>query len=323
MLTKTPASLSSRSISSMIFQCNTIPLVAAAPKTSHRAFSTAATSASPSPSSSSPASPSASPARALSIPDTVVQMTMLLEPSMTDDEGHLLPGQLLKWMDVSCSMSAERFAGRPCVTAAMDDVILNKSARRGDIVTVVSQVNHAFGSSMEIGCKVYVENAEIGVITHICSAYFTFVATPSKDGGKPRLPPLAVHPASDSPQSPLLDEHIRNNQRRWNEAKDRRSLRLLRKSIIEQAQAEEHTRSLIAPDPHTGSTITATPAPITSPTPSSASVEVSAAQGSLAPASRATLEWLSGRLRQQPAQLSTCEDTQLVLPTHANHVEVC
>lgn len=111
---------------------------------------------------------------------------------MTDERGYLSPGQLLKSMDSCACMSAERFAGRSCVTAAMDDVVLHNTLHNGDVVIVQSQVNRAFGTSMEVGCRVTVENLETSETTHVCSAYFTFVAL-APDGSKVKLPTLAIY----------------------------------------------------------------------------------------------------------------------------------
>uniref|UniRef100_A0A8C7M226 Acyl-CoA thioesterase 11b n=1 Tax=Oncorhynchus kisutch TaxID=8019 RepID=A0A8C7M226_ONCKI len=47
-------------------------------------------------------------------------------------------GQLLKWMDSTACLSAERHAGSPCITNSVDDV-----------VNIKAKVNRAFTSSME------------------------------------------------------------------------------------------------------------------------------------------------------------------------------
>ncbi|KAG8132443.1 hypothetical protein E2320_010288, partial [Naja naja] len=53
---------------------------------------------------------------------TEVQMTQMVQPCHTNHRGELSTGQLLKWIDTAACLSSERHAGRPCVTASVDDI---------------------------------------------------------------------------------------------------------------------------------------------------------------------------------------------------------
>jgi len=60
-------------------------------------------------------------------------------------------------------MAAEKHAGMSCVTASVDELIIHADPVVGELVVVQSQVNRAFRSSMEVGCKVTSEDLKTGV----------------------------------------------------------------------------------------------------------------------------------------------------------------
>uniref|UniRef100_A0A2K5P2U7 Acyl-CoA thioesterase 11 n=1 Tax=Cercocebus atys TaxID=9531 RepID=A0A2K5P2U7_CERAT len=64
---------------------------------------------------------------------TEVQMSQLVLPCHTNQRGELSVGQLLKWIDTTACLSAERHAGCPCVTASMDDIYFEHTIRLGDV----------------------------------------------------------------------------------------------------------------------------------------------------------------------------------------------
>ncbi|XP_055484890.1 acyl-coenzyme A thioesterase 11 isoform X4 [Psammomys obesus] len=80
---------------------------------------------------------------------TEVQMSQLVLPCHTNHRGELSVGQLLKWIDTTACLSAERHAGCPCVTASMDDIYFDHTISVGQVVNIKAKVNRAFNSSME------------------------------------------------------------------------------------------------------------------------------------------------------------------------------
>mmetsp|Transcript_29501 Transcript_29501/g.71882 ORF Transcript_29501/g.71882 Transcript_29501/m.71882 type:complete len:762 (-) Transcript_29501:161-2446(-) len=140
-----------------------------------------------SPASNRPDTPSSpygqESAEATLISETTTEMTKIL------GSGGLKGGQLLEWMDITACMSAEKFSGMPSVTAAMDDVHMLHSPEPGDAIIVNAQVNRAFRTSMEVGCHVWAEALNTGARKGICRAYFTFVSL-GPDGKKRPLPRL-------------------------------------------------------------------------------------------------------------------------------------
>eukprot|EP01120_Amphizonella_sp_Union-15-10_P011166 TRINITY_DN4666_c0_g1_i3.p1 TRINITY_DN4666_c0_g1~~TRINITY_DN4666_c0_g1_i3.p1 ORF type:complete len:234 (+),score=31.10 TRINITY_DN4666_c0_g1_i3:237-938(+) len=149
--------------------------------------------------------------------DTRVEMTKLVDSSMTNIFGHVFGGIIMSWMDACACMSAEKFSGHSSVTAAMDDLNFLNPIKVGDAVVLKSQVNRSFNSSMEVGVKVVSEDLLNGKIKNACSAYFTFVST-DKDGNKLTLQPI------------LPDNE--ENSRRFTEAAERRAIRFSRREKI-------------------------------------------------------------------------------------------
>ncbi|XP_071586178.1 acetyl-coenzyme A thioesterase isoform X2 [Heliangelus exortis] len=79
-----------------------------------------------------------------------VCMCQTILPAHSDHRGELSSGQLLKWMDATACLAAEKHAGVSCVTASMDDIQFEEAARVGQIITIKAKVNRAFKTSMEI-----------------------------------------------------------------------------------------------------------------------------------------------------------------------------
>jgi acyl-CoA hydrolase len=120
-------------------------------------------------------------------------------------------GLIMAQMDRVCVVVADRHAGGTCVTVGVDTVHFIAPARRGDVLYINASVNRAWGSSMEVGCKVEAELIGGGDRRHIVSAYLTFVAM--DEHGRPRRVP------------PLVPESVIERQR-YEEAALRRSSRL-------------------------------------------------------------------------------------------------
>nr|XP_016774472.2 acyl-coenzyme A thioesterase 11 isoform X5 [Pan troglodytes] len=107
---------------------------------------------------------------------TEVQMSQLVLPCHTNQRGELSIGQLLKWIDTTACLSAERHAGCPCVTASMDDIYFEHTISVGQVVNIKAKVNRAFNSSMEVGIQVASEDLCSEKQWNVCKALATFVA---------------------------------------------------------------------------------------------------------------------------------------------------
>lgn len=135
----------------------------------------------------------------------------LVFPNDLNANDTVFGGQIMALMDRYAAVVADRHAEGVCVTVGVDAVHFVAPARRGDVLVFHAAVNRAWGSSMEIGCRVEAQASEGGPRRHILSAYLTFVAMGAD--GRPR------------PVPPLMPE-TESERRRYEEAQLRRESRL-------------------------------------------------------------------------------------------------
>ncbi|TNY19402.1 HotDog domain-containing protein [Rhodotorula diobovata] len=105
-----------------------------------------------------------------------------IAPSECDEHGRMYGGELLKLIDVSAGLVAAKHAAGPCLTISADRVIFLEEVRVGDVISISSSVNRAWGSSMEIGVRVMRQSRSdpLRGETYTCHAYLTFVAKPTQ-----------------------------------------------------------------------------------------------------------------------------------------------
>uniref|UniRef100_A0A3P9INL5 Acyl-coenzyme A thioesterase 11 n=1 Tax=Oryzias latipes TaxID=8090 RepID=A0A3P9INL5_ORYLA len=111
-----------------------------------------------------------------------VQMSQIVMPCHANHCGELSVGQLLKWMDSTACLSAERQAGCSCITASVDDIHFELTIGVGKVVNIKAKVNRAFTSSMEVGISVTCEDLYTGRQWKVCHAFATFVARRTETG---------------------------------------------------------------------------------------------------------------------------------------------
>jgi len=149
--------------------------------------------------------------KARKVSESQITMTELVLPHNTNQLGTLFGGQLMFWIDICASLSAEKHNQRICVTASVDKVDFLYPVKLGDAVTLVSSVNRVFNSSLEVGVKVFAQNFKEAIVKHTNSAYLTFVSVDSE--GKP-VKAIEALPETNE------------QKRRFNEALIRRENRL-------------------------------------------------------------------------------------------------
>uniref|UniRef100_A0A8C5A5U5 HotDog ACOT-type domain-containing protein n=1 Tax=Gadus morhua TaxID=8049 RepID=A0A8C5A5U5_GADMO len=137
---------------------------------------------------------------------TEVKMSQIVMPSHSNHRQELSVGQLLKWMDSTACLSAEKHAGCSCVTASIDDIYFDQTISVGQVVNIKAKVNRAFNTSMEVGIVVVCEDLFTDRRWRVCHAFATFVTQRSASGIK--LSPL--RPGSQQQQ----EEHSLAAERR-------------------------------------------------------------------------------------------------------------
>ncbi|XP_067268825.1 acyl-coenzyme A thioesterase 11b [Pseudorasbora parva] len=113
---------------------------------------------------------------------TEVKMSQIVLPCHANHCGELSAGQLLKWMDSTACLSAERHAGCSCITASVDDIHFETTIGVGQVVNITAKVNRAFTSSMEVGISVSCEDLFSDRQWKVCHAFATFVARRTEAG---------------------------------------------------------------------------------------------------------------------------------------------
>ena len=140
------------------------------------------------------------------------EMAEVVLPAETNLLGKLLGGHVMHLVDVVAAMAASRHANSYVVTASVDYIDFRNPINLGEIVILKAQVNRVFRTSMEVGVKVFSENALSGERKHTTTAYVTFVALDSITRQPQLVPPLILKTAEE--------------KRRWREAGERRKARL-------------------------------------------------------------------------------------------------
>lgn len=140
------------------------------------------------------------------------EMAEVVLPATINPLGKLLGGHVMHLVDIAAAMAASRHSNSYVVTASVDNIDFRNPINIGEIVILKSQVNRVFHTSMEIGVKVFSENALTGERKHTTNAYVTFVAIDAIT----RMP-RAVAP---------LILKTQEEKRRWREAGARRKARL-------------------------------------------------------------------------------------------------
>jgi len=146
-----------------------------------------------------------------SISETRAALSRVMMPQDANVSGNVFGGTILKMVDEVSFVSATRHARTNIVTASLDRMDFHSPVHIGDLVTLRSEVNAAWHSSMEVGVRVTAENVRTGEVRHTGSSYLTVVALDEQ--GKPTAVPELVLET---------DEDVRRNK----EANDRRRRRL-------------------------------------------------------------------------------------------------
>jgi acyl-CoA hydrolase len=161
-------------------------------------------------------------------------MTEIVLPNDTNTLGNLLGGRLMHFIDLVGAMAAYRHSRTHVVTAAMDHIDFIQPVHVGDLLNLKSSVNRAFSTSMEVGVKVWVENAQTGVKLHVASAYLVFVAI-DQNGRRVRVPELK--PVTADEERRYADALLRREHREA-EAARRKKAHMIAVAIDQAAGGE-------------------------------------------------------------------------------------
>ncbi|HEY3385070.1 MAG TPA: acyl-CoA thioesterase [Saprospiraceae bacterium] len=115
-------------------------------------------------------------------------MTELVMPNDTNPLGHLMGGNLMRWMDIAGGICAARHCGAHSVTASVDNVSFAKPIHLGDVITIKASVTRAFNTSVEIYLEVFTTSSFGADLEKSNHAYMTFVALDSRTSRPKQVP---------------------------------------------------------------------------------------------------------------------------------------
>lgn len=157
--------------------------------------------------------------------ETNVQLSEIMRATEVNFLGTVHGGNIMKAVDSIAGVVANRYAGGPAVTAALDEMSFLTPVRVGDILHTSAQLNWAGRSSMEVGVRVEVDRWDaITERVHVGSAYLVFVAV--DEDGRPKT-------------VPTLDLVTPEEKRRFREAEIRREHRLAMRAAIAKSRETE------------------------------------------------------------------------------------
>jgi acyl-CoA hydrolase len=122
---------------------------------------------------------------------SVTEMTEYVLPPHANVFGTVFGGQIMAWIDLCAAVCAQRHAGRPCVTAFVDDLLFKRPVRVGQVVLLRAQVQATFRTSMEIEVLVWGEDTLTGERWPTVECLTTFVAL-DEDRVPTPVPPLVI-----------------------------------------------------------------------------------------------------------------------------------
>ncbi|KAF9332570.1 Acyl-coenzyme A thioesterase 11 [Podila minutissima] len=159
----------------------------------------------------------------VSMQSTFAESAQLVLPQHANSLSITFGGQVMKWMENVCAVSASRFARVPVVTASIDSLQFHRKTMIGDCLTMRSIVTRVFKSSMEVYVFVDSENLVTGKQTFTNEGFFSMVALQPSSTTLPKRSSLSLPelcPESDLEQA-LSDS---GEQRRIRRLEQRREL---------------------------------------------------------------------------------------------------
>jgi acyl-CoA hydrolase len=139
---------------------------------------------------------------------SITEMTEYVLPQHANIGGTVFGGQIMAWVDLCAAICAQRHAGRPCVTAFVDDLLFKRPVRVGQVVRLRAQVIATFRTSMEIDVHVSGEDTLTGEQWPTVEAKVVFVAMDADRRPAP-VPPLLLETDADRAEQAAAEERRR------------------------------------------------------------------------------------------------------------------
>jgi acyl-CoA hydrolase len=138
---------------------------------------------------------------------SATEMLEYVLPQHANLYGTVFGGQIMAWVDLCGAICAQRHAGRPCVTAFVDDLLFKRPVRIGQVVRLRAQLTAAFRTSMEIEVMVHGEDTLTGEQWPTLECRITFVAM--SDDHHPTPIPSLLHTGDEDRSAQAAAEERR------------------------------------------------------------------------------------------------------------------
>lgn len=130
------------------------------------------------------------------VSESRVETIRIMSKLDANDLGNVHGGVIMREVDNVGGLAAARHAGRPCVTAAIDELSFLEPVFVGDVLIVKASVNAVGTRSLEVGVRVEAEAWDGSSRRHTTSAYLVFVAL-GTDHHPAEVPPLICETEED------------------------------------------------------------------------------------------------------------------------------
>lgn len=137
--------------------------------------------------------------------------THLMMPQDANIQGNVYGGTIMKLMDEIAGSVAALHARKNVVTASIDQMNFFAPVYIGNLLILKASVNYVGISSMEIGVRIEAKSLQTAEVNHTGSSYLTFVG---------------LDESGNSTEVADIIPETEDEKRRYNDAKERRALRL-------------------------------------------------------------------------------------------------
>lgn len=128
--------------------------------------------------------------------DSFVTLAQVVLPMQANPAGNVHGGEIIKLMDSTAGVAAQKHAHTNCVTARIEEINFKKPIHIGELVTCKAQVIYTGRSSMEVFVTVESEDLLTGEKQIALTAFFTMVSL-DKNGKPSQVPYIDIENASE------------------------------------------------------------------------------------------------------------------------------
>ena len=128
--------------------------------------------------------------------DSFTVLAQVVMPMQANPAGNVHGGEIIKLMDSTAGVAAQKHAHTNCVTARIEEINFKKPIHIGELVTCKAQVIYTGRSSMEVFVTVESEDLITGEQQIALTAFFTMVSL-DKNGKPSKVTELNLENASE------------------------------------------------------------------------------------------------------------------------------